>query len=244
MTRLQSSAAVVAVFAGVQLAGAQQLLQNPDFETGALTPWTISATSGGTTLTPSVLLVDVDGAGPKSASRVARLMVGRLAESGAQGVSVTQPAGLVEGGRYWFRVDWAAHAFVKVYAKSAGLFTLIVDDQPVATAAAPILDPGQRAAGHLRVLMLGTQTRTFNVGVRVTRDVQWGEEVFQYLDNLSLSPACIGDFNQSGDISVGDLFDFLAAYFAGQPDADVNFTRTISVEDVFSFLAAWFAGCP
>jgi hypothetical protein len=43
---------------------------------------------------------------------------------------------------------------------------------------------------------------------------------------------------------VQDIFDFLAAYFAGNPRADFNHSTTISVQDIFDFLAAYFAGCP
>jgi hypothetical protein len=31
------------------------------------------------------------------------------------------------------------------------------------------------------------------------------------------TPVCAADFNQSGIVSVQDIFDFLAAYFAGCP---------------------------
>jgi hypothetical protein len=51
------------------------------------------------------------------------------------------------------------------------------------------------------------------------------------------------DFNQSGATGVQDIFDFLAAFFAGQPLADVNGVSGHSVQDIFDFLAAYFAGC-
>jgi hypothetical protein len=54
---------------------------------------------------------------------------------------------------------------------------------------------------------------------------------------------CPADFNCSGAISVQDIFDFLAAYFANQPAADVNANGSVSVQDIFDFLAAYFAGC-
>lgn len=54
---------------------------------------------------------------------------------------------------------------------------------------------------------------------------------------------CTGDFNLSGALSVQDLFDFLAAYFAGDLAADVNASGVLSVQDLFDFLAAYFAGC-
>jgi hypothetical protein len=54
---------------------------------------------------------------------------------------------------------------------------------------------------------------------------------------------CPGDFNCSGVITVQDIFDFLAAFFAGQPLADVNGVSGHSVQDIFDFLADYFAGC-
>jgi hypothetical protein len=54
---------------------------------------------------------------------------------------------------------------------------------------------------------------------------------------------CKADFNCSGTISVQDIFDFLAAYFAHLPNSDFNSSGTISVQDIFDFLAAYFTGC-
>jgi hypothetical protein len=53
---------------------------------------------------------------------------------------------------------------------------------------------------------------------------------------------CVADFNCSGSVSVADIFDYLAAWFAGSPTADIN-GGGIGVQDIFDFLAAWFAGC-
>jgi hypothetical protein len=55
---------------------------------------------------------------------------------------------------------------------------------------------------------------------------------------------CRADFNNSGAISVQDIFDFLAAYFAADPRADFNASGAISVQDIFDYLAAYFLGCP
>jgi hypothetical protein len=61
----------------------------------------------------------------------------------------------------------------------------------------------------------------------------------------NLVPACLcpADFNCSGTLSVQDIFDFLAAWFAGSPSADFTHVNGVSVQDIFAFLAAWFAGC-
>ncbi len=54
---------------------------------------------------------------------------------------------------------------------------------------------------------------------------------------------CPADINRSGNLTVQDIFDFLAAYFGGQPAADFNGSGANSVQDIFDFLAAYFAGC-
>jgi len=56
------------------------------------------------------------------------------------------------------------------------------------------------------------------------------------------TPCCKADFNQSGQTTVQDIFDFLAAYFAGDPAADIG-GGGLSVQDIFDFLAAYFTGC-
>ena len=68
----------------------------------------------------------------------------------------------------------------------------------------------------------GTQTRAATVNAAVT---------------------CIADFNGNGTISVQDIFDFLAAYFAGSTAADSNANGSIAVQDIFDFLAVYFSGC-
>ena len=57
------------------------------------------------------------------------------------------------------------------------------------------------------------------------------------------APFCRADFNHSGAVSVQDIFDYLAAWFAGVPVADFNGVGGITVQDIFDFLGAWFAGC-
>ncbi len=58
------------------------------------------------------------------------------------------------------------------------------------------------------------------------------------------APACAADINHSGTVTVQDIFDFLAAYFAGDPIANFNGDAGITVQDLFDFLGAYFAGCP
>jgi hypothetical protein len=65
-----------------------------------------------------------------------------------------------------------------------------------------------------------------------------------YNVRLNVPVRCIGDFNCSGTATVQDIFDFLSAWFAGAPSADVNGASGVTVQDIFDFLTSWFAGCP
>ncbi len=57
------------------------------------------------------------------------------------------------------------------------------------------------------------------------------------------APECLADFNQSGSVSVEDVFAFLAAYSAQALSADINLNGTISVQDFFDFLEIYHRGC-
>ncbi len=54
---------------------------------------------------------------------------------------------------------------------------------------------------------------------------------------------CAADFNCSGGINTQDIFDYLAAWFAGSSTADMNQIGGVNVQDIFDFLSTWFAGC-
>ena len=47
---------------------------------------------------------------------------------------------------------------------------------------------------------------------------------------------------RGGMVSVADIFAFLNAWFAGNPQADIN-GGGLAVQDIFDFLNLWFAGC-
>jgi hypothetical protein len=60
---------------------------------------------------------------------------------------------------------------------------------------------------------------------------------------LGTPPGCRADFNAVGGVTVQDIFDFLAAWFANDPRANFNGAGGITVQDIFDFLSAWFSGC-
>lgn len=55
---------------------------------------------------------------------------------------------------------------------------------------------------------------------------------------------CPGDFDGSGAVGVGDLFEFLTAWFAAASDADVDRSGQVALEDLFEFLGSYFGRCP
>jgi hypothetical protein len=63
------------------------------------------------------------------------------------------------------------------------------------------------------------------------------------LPGNNTTPCCRADFNQSGSVTVQDIFDFLGGYFSVNPWADINGSGAVTVQDIFDFLAAYFAGC-
>lgn len=60
-------------------------------------------------------------------------------------------------------------------------------------------------------------------------------------DEAALSLSRV-DINCSGGISVQDIFDFLAAFFAGAPEGDFNGVNGHTVQDIFDFLGEYFGG--
>ncbi len=54
---------------------------------------------------------------------------------------------------------------------------------------------------------------------------------------------CPADFNRDGVVNVPDIFAFLSAWFAYNPEADFNNNGVVFTTDIFAFLSAWFAPC-
>ena len=54
---------------------------------------------------------------------------------------------------------------------------------------------------------------------------------------------CPADFNCSGSLTITDIFDFLSAWFQGDPRTDFDGVNGPNLADIFAFLNAWFAGC-
>ncbi|MGH8860185.1 MAG: S8 family serine peptidase, partial [Jatrophihabitantaceae bacterium] len=103
--------------------------------------------------------------------------------------------------------------------------------------AVPSASPAQvRTAMEQTAVDLGDPGRDDNFGYGL---VQANAAIQYLLTHLG----CRGDFDQSGAVSVQDLFDYLAYWFPGNPRADFDGVGGVTQQDLFDFLAAWFAGC-
>lgn len=67
--------------------------------------------------------------------------------------------------------------------------------------------------------------------------------VFRNVAACTPSLCCRADINDTGTLSVQDIFDFLSLYFTNDPRADFNLAGGVTVQDIFDFLAAYFTGC-
>jgi hypothetical protein len=55
---------------------------------------------------------------------------------------------------------------------------------------------------------------------------------------------CPPDFNHDGVVNSSDFFEYLNAFFTGNPAADFDGSGAVNSQDFFDFLMAFFAGCP
>jgi glucose/arabinose dehydrogenase len=59
---------------------------------------------------------------------------------------------------------------------------------------------------------------------------------------VSIRTCYDADFNRDNVVDVQDIFDYLNAWFAGDPATDLNGDGR-STQDIFDFLNSWFQGC-
>jgi hypothetical protein len=62
---------------------------------------------------------------------------------------------------------------------------------------------------------------------------------------VSNSPCCYANYNKINGVTIQDIFDFLADWFAGNPYARVGSDGTpgaATIQNIFDFLSNWFAG--
>ncbi|CAG0951918.1 hypothetical protein PHYC_00244 [Phycisphaerales bacterium] len=179
---------------------------NGDFETGTLAPWMVTNTPSGQSMFSSVAMFDIDGAGPLPSSWCARVMAGQTtSNSGLQGVVIHQTVMNLPTGEFLtLSFDWAVHALIGTPV-SAGVFELVIDGQVITSGMAPVLGPNQRAYGSISGTVLFDVPAPHTVGVRITRAITAGAEVWQHIDNFTISPVCDPDANCDGSINGFDI---------------------------------------
>jgi len=94
----------------------------------------------------------------------------------------------------------------------------------------------------------GSDTRSLAISGAVATDAGAYECVItSACGPVTTTPAtltlCAADYNCSGAVTVQDIFDYLASWFAHDARADLNGVSGVTVQDIFDFLGAWFAGC-
>ncbi len=107
---------------------------------------------------------------------------------------------------------------------AAGTYNVAISDAITATANSARLD-GELASNSAAALPSGD-------------GVAQGPAAYTF----TITAPCAADFDHSGTLTVQDIFDFLNAWFAGNPAADFN-GGGLTVQDIFDYLNAWFAGC-
>lgn len=171
------------------VAGASAQFVNGDFETGDLSGWTITATSGGTTAIQDVVDFDIDGPGALGVTKAAQFSVGRQTgvTSGDHGIMLTQMLSLTAGITYTFEFDWAATRTITNSNSQGGIFSLVVDGAALATQSAGSTSGTNPHYGHLMADFTPTSTGNYSVGAMILRPftVPSPTTLLQSVDNFT-----------------------------------------------------------
>ncbi len=227
-----------------------QFPANAGFETGVFTPWTVTNTAAGTSVSTGIAMYDIDGSSGLPLSRAASFMVGRSAAvTTPQGVELSQVVDLLGGIDLRLTANWSVFPLVNVYNAAGGTFELLVDGQVIGQATAPVTVAGQATFGTVSGSFHPAVNSSHMLTVRITRNIPAGEEVFQYVDNVYLTPACYPncDFGYATPILTANDFQcFLNQFASGRPYANCDGSTAsplLTANDFQCFLNAYASGC-
>jgi hypothetical protein len=195
MFRRASVIGAFAAAAGLCASAAHgQQFVNPGFETSNLDGWTVTPTFNGTTNVQDVVVIDIDGEGPLEASLAARFGVGNLTTiSGHQaGIDLFQPLVLPANTIYRVSFDWAATRVSATSNSEGGVFTMLVNGRTYTSQSAGSTSSTLPKYGALAGEFSTTDAGSYDVGVRITRPFTVPGDLFQHVDNFTITPVVGG----------------------------------------------------
>jgi hypothetical protein len=74
-------------------------------------------------------------------------------------------------------------------------------------------------------------------------DAPLGQFISANMVAANIGLPCAADFNNDGLANSQDFFDYVTAFFAGDPRADFNGDGVTNSQDFFDYVSAFFAGC-
>lgn len=63
------------------------------------------------------------------------------------------------------------------------------------------------------------------------------------LTETNIRPGCIGDHDRNGEVTIEDLLDYVNAFLAGEPLADVDGVQGVTLSDLIEFVNHFLVGC-
>ncbi len=142
------------------------------------------------------------------------------------------------------RADCAGNVLADVLIDEMRFWAVARSPEQIRAAMRSTIDPnttGLRAYWRFDVI---EPNAGFRFTPNIAPDPAYDAVLWNTADLVPVVPCCPADYNGSATLTVQDIFDFIADFFAGRLRADTNRDGTISVQDIFDFLAAYFAGCP
>lgn len=185
---------ILAIVAGVSAAsiGSAQFV-NGNFETGDLSGWTVTLTTGGANAVADAVQYDIDGPGALGTNFAGRFSTGRATAGSVQeGLSLTQNMNLTAGTLYTFDFDWSAFRTPTAGSNTqGGVFSFIVNGTILTTQAAGATSGTAPKYGHITATFTPTATQAYSVGALITRPftipTPTAPTLFQAVDNFTVT---------------------------------------------------------
>jgi ELWxxDGT repeat protein len=197
------------------------------------------------------MVADIAVGGPSSGASQLRIANGRVlfsADDGVSGRELWTTDGTLEGTRRvrdiaagptsslpTGMVTSGANVYFTAYQPSTGIELWQSDGVEGGTRRLFELVPGPASADPNGLVEAGGRIYF----MATPKDEQTSLWSFNWL----AAAACPADLDLDGLVTSQDFFNFLARFFAGDPEADYNGSGTVESQDFFDFLSDFFAPC-